>query len=128
VFDAPEADGLLTITVARRAIAGHEQGGDAMRPIMLIGASLLLMAGVVAADAQGVGVPLGVNPSNPQDLTYRSNPQDLLVPGGSNRQDLVRPSPRINGPLPFPDRSETTVGSRPRSKSTVRHRKTVGRR
>ena len=36
------------------------------------------------------GVPPGVNPSNPQDLTYRSNPQDLTLPGASNPQDLVR--------------------------------------
>src|SRR5262245_23482964 len=65
-----------------------------MRPIALIGASLVLAAGVVnAAQAQGVGYPPGVNPSNPQDLTYRSNPQDLLVPGGNNPQDLVRRPP-----------------------------------
>jgi hypothetical protein len=44
----------------------------------------------VAANAQGIGYAPGVNPSNPQDLTNRSNPQDLLAPGGSNPQDLVR--------------------------------------
>jgi hypothetical protein len=32
----------------------------------------------------------GVNPSNSQDLTNRSNPQDLTQPGGSNPQDLKR--------------------------------------
>lgn len=37
-----------------------------------------------------VGVPPGVNPSNTQDMTYRSNSQDLTVPGASNTQDLVR--------------------------------------
>jgi hypothetical protein len=37
-----------------------------------------------------VGVPPGVNPSNSQDLTYRSNPQDLTLPGASNSQDLAR--------------------------------------
>jgi hypothetical protein len=37
-----------------------------------------------------VGVPPGVNPSNSQDLTYRTNPQDLTLPGAGNTQDLVR--------------------------------------
>jgi hypothetical protein len=32
----------------------------------------------------------GVNPNNPQDMTNRSNPQDLTLPGASNPQDLVR--------------------------------------
>jgi hypothetical protein len=32
----------------------------------------------------------GVNRSNSQDLTNRSNPQDLIRPGGSNPQDLKR--------------------------------------
>jgi hypothetical protein len=32
----------------------------------------------------------GVTPNNPQDLTNRSNPQDLTLPGASNPQDLVR--------------------------------------
>jgi hypothetical protein len=32
----------------------------------------------------------GVNPSNPQDLTNRGNPQDLTLPGAGNPQDLVR--------------------------------------
>ncbi len=36
------------------------------------------------------GYPPGVNPSNPQDLTNRGNPQSLTVPGASNPQDLVR--------------------------------------
>ena len=41
--------------------------------------------------AQGVGgYAPGVNPSNPQDLTNRGNPQSLTVPGASNPQDLVR--------------------------------------
>jgi hypothetical protein len=85
-----------------------EATGDIMRRITVIGAGLALVAGVAAAGAQGIGYAPGVNPSNPQDLTYRSNPQDLTVPGGSNRQDLVRPSPTINGPRPFPDRREVT--------------------
>jgi hypothetical protein len=71
-----------------------------MRQIVFIGAGLIIMASFVAANGQSVGYPPGINPSNPQDLTYRSNPQDLSVPGGSNPQDLVRPPPRINGPRP----------------------------
>jgi len=62
-----------------------------MRRITVGGATLiLLLAGLAVADAQGVGLAPGVNPSNPQDMTFRSNPQDLTVPGGSNRQDMVR--------------------------------------
>ena len=71
-----------------------------MRRITLIGAGLALAAGIVAANAQGIGYAPGVNPSNPQDLTHRSNPQDLLAPGGSNPQDLVRRPPAVTGPLP----------------------------
>ena len=67
-----------------------EATGDIMRQIAVISAGLVLVGGVVAADAQGIGYAPGVNPSNPQDLTHRSNPQDLLAPGGSNPQDLVR--------------------------------------
>jgi hypothetical protein len=37
-----------------------------------------------------VGVPSGANPSNPQDLTNRNNPQDMTLPGASNPQDLIR--------------------------------------
>jgi hypothetical protein len=40
--------------------------------------------------APALGLAPGVNPSNSQDLTNRSNPQDLTKPGGSNRQDLKR--------------------------------------
>jgi hypothetical protein len=69
-----------------------------MRQITVIVAGLALVAGVVSADAQGIGYPPGVNPSNPQDMTHRSNPQDLLAPGGYNRQDLVRQPPSVNGP------------------------------
>src|SRR5499426_4581002 len=76
------------------------EAGDIMRRITLTGAGLALAAGVVVANAQGIGYAPGVNPSNPQDLTHRSNPQDLLAPGGSNRQDLVRQPPAVSGPLP----------------------------
>jgi hypothetical protein len=79
-----------------------------MRQITVLGAGLALMAGVVAADAQGIGYPPGVNPSNPQDMTHRSNPQDLLAPGGYNRQDLVRQPPAVNAPA-LPRREVTSV-------------------
>jgi hypothetical protein len=42
------------------------------------------------APPPAVGLPPGVNPSNSQDLTNRSNPQDLTRPGASNPQDLKR--------------------------------------
>jgi hypothetical protein len=42
------------------------------------------------APAPTAGMAPGVNPSNSQDLTNRSNPQDLTQPGGSNPQDLKR--------------------------------------
>ncbi len=50
-------------------------------------AVMVLLSGGVAF-AQGYAP--GVNPSNPQDLTNRGNPQSLTVPGASNPQDLVR--------------------------------------
>jgi hypothetical protein len=37
-----------------------------------------------------VGTAPGVNPSNPQDLTNLSNPQDMTLPRASNPQDLTR--------------------------------------
>jgi hypothetical protein len=80
--------------------------GDVMKQITVIGASLAIVTGVITADAQGIGYAPGVNPSNPQDLTYRSNPQDLLVPGGNNPQDLVRRPP--SGNVPLLGRSEVT--------------------
>jgi hypothetical protein len=99
-----------------------EATGDMMRPITVIAGALTLVAGVVAADAQGIGYAPGVNPSNPQDLTHRSNPQDLLVPGGNNPQDLVRPPPKINGPLPNLGRAETTsVPTSPSQTPALRH-------
>ena len=96
-----------------------------MKWIAVSGASFVLLAGVVAANAQGIGYAPGVNPSNPQDLTHRSNPQDLLAPGGSNRQDLVRGSPGVSGPA-------ITSPSRARAQRTpkqrVNNRRAVGRR
>ena len=111
-----------------------------MRRITLTGAGLALVAGVVAANAQGIGYAPGVNPSNPQDLTHRSNPQDLLAPGGSNPQDLVRRPPAANGPLPrnqlnsVPSSSSAsstptlqyTVKTKPKQKP--RHRRSAAQR
>ena len=37
-----------------------------------------------------VGAPSWVNPSNSQDISAKSNPQDLTRPGASNREDLMR--------------------------------------
>ena len=34
--------------------------------------------------------PVWVNPSNSQDITAKSNPQDLTRPGAGNREDLLR--------------------------------------
>jgi hypothetical protein len=88
--------------------------------IAVIGASLSLVAGVVAADAQGIGYAPGANPSTPQDLTHRSNPQDLLTPGGNNPQDLVRRPPGVNAPLR--GRPEvTSVPTSPSHTSTLQY-------
>ena len=38
-----------------------------------------------------VGQSPNANPSNSQDLSNRSNPQDLTKSGASNPQDLTRP-------------------------------------
>jgi len=45
-----------------------------------------------SAPAATIGKPPTVNPSNSQDLSTRSNPQDLNKPGASNPQDLTRPA------------------------------------
>jgi hypothetical protein len=45
-----------------------------------------------SAPSATVGQPPTVNPSNSQDLSTRSNPQDLTKPGASNPQDLTRPA------------------------------------
>jgi hypothetical protein len=83
-----------------------------MKRVSVLGAGLVLVVGIMAADAQGVGHAPGVNPSNPQDLTNRSNPQDLLVPGGNNPQDLSNRPPGANVPsLRGPVVSPPTVGT-----------------
>jgi hypothetical protein len=38
----------------------------------------------------GAGVAPSLNPNNSQDMTNRSNPQDMTLPGASNPQNLVR--------------------------------------
>jgi hypothetical protein len=61
-------------------------------------AAVLLSGGLALAQ----GYAPGVNPSNPQDLTNRGNPQSLTVPGASNPQELVRSPalPRALSPAP----------------------------
>jgi len=62
-------------------------------------AILLMSGGLALAQGQGMGPGVGVNPSNSQDLTNRSNPQNLTLPGASDRQDLVRvPAPTSPAP------------------------------
>jgi hypothetical protein len=65
-----------------------------MRWITIAGAGLALLAGIVSANAQGIGYGPGVNPSNPQDLRGRSNPQDLSAP---RRQQSAGFSPSASG-------------------------------
>jgi hypothetical protein len=72
--------------------------------------TILLLSGSLTL-AQGFGgYPPGVNPSKPQDLTNRSNPQDLTLPGASNPQDLVRSPvlPRAISPGPASNLATTT--------------------
>jgi hypothetical protein len=90
-------DPAISISISRIGVPVGKAPGDLMTRIIVIGICLALMVGVVAADAQGVGYPPGFNPSNPQDLTYRSNPQDLIitVPGGNNRQDGLYGAPHV---------------------------------
>ena len=99
-----------------------------MRVIAAIGAGLALLAGVVVADAQGIGAAPGVNPSNPQDLSNRSNPQDLSGPGGSNRQDLVRQPPRVNVPAVTSPSHTYARGYTSKPKQNARYRGFAARR
>jgi hypothetical protein len=51
------------------------------------------------SDGTTTGRGPGVNPSNPQDLTGRSNPQDLTTPRARNPQDGSTPgTPQIMVP------------------------------
>src|SRR5258707_466210 len=94
--------------VAGRCFVGAHKRKPTMRmtkrssvPLATAMAILLLSGGLALAQ----GDAPGVNPSNPQDLTSRSNPMSLTVPGASNPQDLVRsPAPaQVISPLPGPD-------------------------
>jgi hypothetical protein len=69
--------------------------------ILLLSGGLALAQGVGGAIGRGnqnmslapraaVGMLRDVNPANPQDLTNRSNPQNMTLPGASNPQDLIR--------------------------------------
>jgi hypothetical protein len=77
-----------------------------MKRICAIMAIFLLSGGLARAQ----GYPPGVNPSNPQDLTHLSNPQDLTLPGASNPQDLVR-SPSL--PKALSPANPTNLGAAP---------------
>jgi hypothetical protein len=87
-------------------------------PLQAAMAILLLSGGLALAQ----GYPPGINPSNPQDLTNRSNPMSLTVPGASNPQDLVRsPAPaQVVSPLPGPD-----AGRQPTVSLSLGHTYTV---
>jgi hypothetical protein len=62
--------------------------------------AILLLSGGLAL-AQGQGLAPGFNPSNPQDLTSRGNPQSQTLPGANDRNDLARePAPRATSPAP----------------------------
>jgi hypothetical protein len=62
--------------------------------------AILLLSGGLAL-AQGQGLAPGFNPSNQQDLTNRSNPQNQTLPGANDRNDLARePAPRTTSPAP----------------------------
>ena len=80
-------------------------------------AILPLSGGATLAQGPG-GYPPGVNPSNPQDLTNRSNPQSLTVPGASNPQDLVR-SPAL--PRAISPAAPTNLTQAPPLSSSLGH-------
>jgi hypothetical protein len=63
--------------------------------------AILLLSGGLAV-AQGQGLAPGLNPSNPQDMTNRGNPQSQTLPGANDRNDLVREPalPRASSPAP----------------------------
>ena len=78
------------------------KGVVTMKRLYATMAILLMSGGLALAQGQGMGPGVGVNPSNSQDLTNRSNPQNLTLPGASDRQDLVREPalPRATSPTP----------------------------
>lgn len=100
-----------------------------MRWIMIAGTGLALLAGIMNADAQGIGYGPGVNPSNPQDLIGRSNPQDLSAPGGSNRQDLVRQPSGARPVVTSPSRTTAArYTGKTKAKQKAAKRSTAARR
>jgi hypothetical protein len=67
----------------------------------LYATTAILLLSVGLALAQGQGMAPGMNPSNPQDLTNRSNMQDQTLPGASDRNDMARePAPPRTSPAP----------------------------
>jgi hypothetical protein len=80
--------------------------------------TMALSGGIALAQ----GYPPGVNPSNPQDLTHRSNPQDLTLPGASNPQDLVRAPALPKALSPAPARN---LGTAPPLSPSLGHTYTV---
>jgi hypothetical protein len=70
-----------------------------MKRLYATTAILLLSGGLALAQSQGLAP--GMNPSNPQDLTYRGNMQDQTLPGASDRNDMARePAPPRTSPAP----------------------------
>ena len=85
-------------------------------------AIFLLSGGLTLAQGLGGYAP-GVNPSNPQDLTNRGNPQSLTVPGASNPHDLVRsPTPPLVVSPAAPRNLQTAI---PQSSPSLSHTYTV---
>lgn len=94
-----------------------------MTMVQATAAALLLSTAVGlgssgSAIAQSAGYGPGVNPNNQNDMLLRSNPQDLTLPGGSNRQDLVRPGPAIPRVSPAPT---ANLGPSPPLSSSLQH-------
>jgi hypothetical protein len=112
-----EAAGRCFVGARKRKTAMHMTKRSSV-PLPAAMAMLLLCGGLALAQ----GYPPGVNPSNPQDLTNRSNPMSLTVPGASNPQDLVRSPtpPQVVSPLPGPD-----AGRSPTFSSSLGHTHTV---
>jgi hypothetical protein len=71
-----------------------------MKRLYATTAILLLSGGLALAQSQGLAP--GMNPSNPQDLTNRSNPQSQTLPGASDRNDMAR-EPAAPRTSPAPD-------------------------
>ncbi len=63
-------------------------------------------------------LPPGVNPNNPNDMSHRSNPNDMTLPGAANPQDMVRRpvAPQVVSPNP-----NLVITSRPPVSSSLSH-------